>query len=59
MLLKVHPQKEDYWGFVNSIGIRSCYDEGKRMAESLTYDFARKYNLKLKLQEYLTLMVQD
>ena len=44
-----HPQKEEYLGSVNSIGIRSCYVEGKRMAESLTFDFARKYNLDIKI----------
>jgi UDP-glucuronate decarboxylase len=37
----VHPQREDYWGNVNPIGIRSCYDEGKRIAETLTYDYHR------------------
>ena len=37
-----HPQNEDYWGNVNSIGIRSCYDEGKRVAETLFFDYKRK-----------------
>ncbi len=46
---KEHPQKESYWGFVNSIGARSCYDEGKRIAESLTFDFARSFNLDIKI----------
>ncbi len=46
---KEHPQKEEYCGYVNSIGIRSCYNEGKRMAESLTYDFSREYNLDIKI----------
>tara|TARA_Y100000739_G_C20531252_1_gene429014 strand:+ start:201 stop:1130 length:930 start_codon:yes stop_codon:yes gene_type:complete len=46
---KEHPQKEAYWGSVNSIGTRSCYNEGKRMAESLTFDFARKYNLDVRI----------
>ena len=44
-----HPQKENYWGSVNSIGVRSCYDEGKRFAESLTFDFARTFNLDIKI----------
>lgn len=44
-----HPQKEDYWGNVNPIGIRSCYDEGKRCAETLFYDYYRQYNLKIKI----------
>ena len=38
----VHPQTEDYWGHVNPIGIRSCYDEGKRVAETLTFDYHRQ-----------------
>ena len=46
---KEHPQKENYWGSVNSIGARSCYDEGKRFAESLTFDFARTFNLDIKI----------
>ena len=46
---KEHPQKENYWGSVNSIGVRSCYDEGKRFAESLTFDFARTFNLDVKI----------
>ena len=46
---KEHPQKENYWGSVNSIGVRSCYDEGKRFAESLTFDFARTFNLDIKI----------
>lgn len=45
----VHPQKEDYWGYVNPIGIRSCYDEGKRCAESLFMDYHRQYNLRIKI----------
>ena len=44
-----HPQKENYWGYVNSIGARSCYNEGKRIAESLTFDFARTFNLDIKI----------
>lgn len=46
---KEHPQKENYWGSVNSIGVRSCYDEGKRFAESLTFDFARTFDLDVKV----------
>lgn len=45
----VHPQKEDYWGNVNPIGIRSCYDEGKRCAETLFYDYHRQHKVKIKI----------
>ncbi|MFB5085899.1 SDR family oxidoreductase [Psychrobacillus sp. PGGUH221] len=45
----VHPQPEDYWGNVNPIGIRSCYDEGKRGAETLFSDYARMYNVEIKI----------
>jgi UDP-glucuronate decarboxylase len=45
----VHPQTEDYWGNVNPIGIRSCYDEGKRCAETLFFDYRRKNNIQIKL----------
>lgn len=45
----VHPQTEDYWGNVNPIGIRSCYDEGKRCAETLTFDFHRQHQLDAKV----------
>jgi UDP-glucuronate decarboxylase len=45
----VHPQKETYWGNVNTIGIRSCYDEGKRGAETLIYDFERTRGLKVRV----------
>ncbi len=44
-----HPQSEDYWGNVNPIGIRSCYDEGKRCAETLFFDYYRQHNLKIKV----------
>tara|TARA_Y100000590_G_scaffold345198_1_gene394795 strand:+ start:194 stop:1132 length:939 start_codon:yes stop_codon:yes gene_type:complete len=44
-----HPQKEDYWGNVNPIGPRSCYDEGKRCAETLFFDFFRQYKLNIKV----------
>ena len=45
----VHPQTEDYWGNVNPIGPRSCYDEGKRCAETLFFDYRRQNNLKIKV----------
>jgi UDP-glucuronate decarboxylase len=45
----VHPQSESYWGNVNPIGIRSCYDEGKRCAETLFFDYLRVHNLKIKV----------
>jgi len=45
----VHPQTEDYWGHVNPIGPRSCYDEGKRCAETLFFDYRRQHNLKIKI----------
>ena len=46
---EIHPQKESYWGKVNPIGIRSCYDEGKRCAETLFFDYNRQHNLKIKV----------
>ena len=46
---QVHPQTEEYWGNVNPIGIRSCYDEGKRCAETLFFDYYREYNLRIKV----------
>ena len=45
----VHPQQEDYWGNVNPIGPRSCYDEGKRCAETLFFDYRRQHNLRIKV----------
>jgi len=45
----MHPQEEKYWGNVNPIGIRACYDEGKRCAESLFFDYYRTYNLDIKV----------
>jgi UDP-glucuronate decarboxylase len=45
----VHPQPETYWGNVNPIGIRSCYDEGKRAAETLFMDYHRKHNVDIKI----------
>ena len=44
-----HPQKETYWGNCNPIGFRSCYDEGKRCAETLFFDYYRQYNLRIKV----------
>ena len=46
---EVHPQTEDYWGHVNPIGIRSCYDEGKRCAETLFFDYWRQHQLEIKV----------
>ena len=46
---EIHPQIENYWGSVNPIGIRSCYDEGKRCAETLCFDFIRQYKLDIKV----------
>jgi UDP-glucuronate decarboxylase len=45
----MHPQREDYWGNVNPIGPRSCYDEGKRCAETLFFDYHRQHNLEIKV----------
>ncbi len=45
----VHPQKEDYWGHVNPIGLRSCYDEGKRCAETLCMDYHHMHDVKIKI----------
>lgn len=46
---EIHPQTESYWGRVNPIGIRSCYDEGKRCAETLFYDYHRQHQLEIKV----------
>jgi len=46
---EIHPQQESYWGHVNPIGIRSCYDEGKRCAETLFFDYHRQNNLEIKV----------
>lgn len=46
---QIHPQTENYWGHVNPNGIRSCYDEGKRCAETLFFDYRRQHNLKIKI----------
>ena len=45
----VSPQQEDYWGNVNPVGIRSCYDEGKRAAETLTFDYKRQFGLDIRV----------
>ena len=45
----VHPQREDYWGNVNTIGPRACYDEGKRCAETLFFDYYRQYRVQIKV----------
>jgi UDP-glucuronate decarboxylase len=44
-----HPQKEEYWGNVNPIGVRSCYDEGKRVAETLMFDYHRQHGLEIRI----------
>jgi UDP-glucuronate decarboxylase len=46
---KEHPQKETYWGNVNTIGIRSCYDEGKRIAETLSFDYHRQHGVDIRV----------
>lgn len=46
---RVHPQREDYCGYVNPVGLRSCYDEGKRCAETLFFDYRRQHNLRIKV----------
>jgi UDP-glucuronate decarboxylase len=46
---QIHPQREDYWGHVNPIGPRACYDEGKRCAETLFFDYRRQHHLKIKV----------
>jgi UDP-glucuronate decarboxylase len=46
---EVHPQKEDYWGHVNPVGIRSCYDEGKRVAETLMMDYHRQNHVDIRI----------
>ncbi len=45
----VHPQTEEYWGNVNPVGVRSCYDEGKRCAETLFFDYRRQHNMPIKV----------
>jgi UDP-glucuronate decarboxylase len=59
----IHPQKEDYWGNVNTIGIRSCYDEGKRVAETLMMDYHRQNKVDIRIirifNTYGPRMLQD
>jgi UDP-glucuronate decarboxylase len=55
---KVHPQTEDYWGYVNPVGERSCYDEGKRCAETLFMDYHLQNQVRIKISGYLTPMVR-
>ena len=58
----VHPQPESYWGHVNPIGLRSCYDEGKRAAETLFFDFHRQHRTAIKVAvsyTHLTLPTSD
>ena len=53
----IHPQTEEYWGNVNPIGVRSCYDEGKRAAETLFMDYNRKHNVDTKIILFLQYLV--
>lgn len=46
---EVHPQHEDYWGHVNPLGVRACYDEGKRCAETLFFDYHRQHRVRIKV----------
>ena len=46
---EIHPQTESYWGRVNPVGVRSCYDEGKRCAETLFFDYWRQHRLRIKV----------
>lgn len=46
---EMHPQREEYWGHVNPVGLRSCYDEGKRCAETLFFDYHRQHGVKIKV----------
>src|SRR5678815_2635458 len=46
---QVHPQPETYWGHVNPVGLRSCYDEGKRCAETLFFDYYRQHRVRIKV----------
>ncbi|MCF8055234.1 MAG: SDR family oxidoreductase [Desulfocapsa sp.] len=46
---EMHPQREEYWGHVNPVGLRSCYDEGKRCAETLFFDYYRQHGVKIKV----------
>lgn len=53
---EVSPQPEDYWGHVNMIGVRSCYDEGKRVAETLCFDYLRSNNVDIRVARISTRM---
>lgn len=55
----VHPQPESYWGNVNPVGYRSCYDEGKRCAETLFMDYHRQNNVRVKIIRILIRMVRE
>ena len=48
----ISPQNEEYWGNVNPVGIRSCYDEGKRIAETLMIEYKRKYNVNIRIVHF-------
>ena len=56
---KIHPQSESYYGYVNPISERSCYVEGKRMSESLCFDYFRRYKTEIRLRGYLIHMDQE
>nr|WP_287128798.1 GDP-mannose 4,6-dehydratase [Candidatus Cyanaurora vandensis] len=56
---EVHPQTEDYWGHVNPIGIRSCYDEGKRVAETLSFDYHRQNNVDIRVARIFNSLTGD
>lgn len=49
---EIHPQNEDYWGHVNPIGPRACYDEGKRVAETMCYAYHRQVTIYVKSKPY-------
>ena len=55
----VHPQKENYFGNVNTSGVRSCYDEGKRVAETLCYEFRKILGFRQEQLEFLILTVLE
>ena len=56
---QVHPQTEDYWGHVNPVGMRSCYDEGKRCAETLFFDYHRQHKLEIKVARIFNSLTGD
>lgn len=53
---EVHPQNEDYWGHVNPIGPRACYDEGKRVAETMCYAYMKQVCMKVSVLTHYCLM---